>query len=239
LIRDQQQGSGGNPIGKRISFGGQEESDYTEIVGVVGDVRHFRFDMPPKPEAYSPYDQDPWPFMALVVRTEKDPLKLAGPVRSEIRAVDPDQPVYRVSTMDEVLWSSTRQRRLVVQLLGLFATVAIALALVGIYGVMSYSVGQRIHEFGLRMALGAKRAEVLKLAMEWCLKLVLTGVAIGLAASFVFTRFLSSLLYGISATAPLIYASVSLLLVGAAVTAAFIPARKASRVDPAIALRYE
>jgi putative ABC transport system permease protein len=177
--------------------------------------------------------------MALVVRAEKDPLSLAGPVRSEIRAVDPDQPVYRVSTMDEVLWESTRQRRLTVQLLGLFAAVAIALALVGVYGVMSYSVSQRIHEFGLRMALGAKRIEVLKLAMGWGLKLVLIGVVIGLVASFVLTRFMSSLLYGISAADPLIYASVALLLVGSAVMAALLPAQKASRVDPAVALRHE
>jgi putative ABC transport system permease protein len=230
---------GEDPLGKRMSFGGEEESDYAEIVGVVGNVRHFRFDKPPQPEAYAPYDQDPWPFMALVVRTDADPLDMAEPVANEIRGVDPDQPVYSVGTMNEVLWSSTRQRRLVVELLGLFAAVAISLALVGIYGVVSFSVSQRIHEFGLRIALGAKRSEVLKLAMEWGLKLVFTGVAIGLAASYALTRFISGLLYGMSATDPLIYVSVALLLVGSAVTAALLPAHKASRVDPAVALRYE
>ena len=215
------------------------EEDYGEIVGVVGDVRHFGFDRAPRPEIYAPYAYDPWPFMALVVRTEKEPLSYVGAVRSQILAVDPHQPVYGVRSMDQVLRDSTHQRRFTVQLLGLFAVIAILLALIGIYSVMSYSMSQRLHEMGVRLALGARRSQVLKLAMGWGLKLVLIGIVLGLGLSFVLTRFASSLLYGISPTDPVVFMSVSLLIVSVAALATYIPAHRVSRADPIEALRYE
>ena len=226
---------GDDPIGKRISVGGEER----EIVGVVGDVRHFGYDKPPRPEAYIPYYQDPWPFFALVVRTGADPASLAGVVRSQVLAVDGDQPVHSVSTMEQVLSDSIRQGRFTMLLLGLFASVAIALAVVGIYGVMSYSVNQRLHEIGIRMALGAERPEVLRLTMGWGLKLVSAGAVLGLLASVALTRLMSSLLYGISATDPVVFVGVTLLLLSVAAVAAFIPAQRAARFDPLSVLRHE
>ena len=226
-----------DPIGKRI--GVFSEEDYGEIVGVVGDVRHFGFDRAARPEIYAPYAYDPWPFMALVVRTEKEPLSYTGAVRSQILAVDPEQPVYGVRSMDQVLRDSTHQRRFTVQLLGLFAVIAILLALIGIYSVMSYSMSQRLHEMGVRLALGARRSQVLKLAMGWGLKLVLIGIVLGLGLSFALTRFASSLLYGISPTDPVVFMSVSLLIVSVAALATYIPAHRVSRADPIEALRYE
>jgi putative ABC transport system permease protein len=228
---------GENAIGKRIGVYGDE--DLGEIVGVVGDVRHFRFEQPPRPEIYAPYSYDPWPFMALVVRTETEPLSYAGAIRSQILAVDPEQPVYGVRTMEQVLRDSTQQRRFTVQLLGVFAAIAIVLALIGIYGVMSYSMSQRFHEMGVRLALGARRAQVLTLAVGWGLKLVLGGIVLGLGLSFALTRFASSLLYGITPTDPAVFLGVSLLLVATAALAAYIPARRVSHADPIEALRYE
>jgi putative ABC transport system permease protein len=226
---------GDDPIGKRISVGGEER----EIVGVVGDVRHFGYDKPPRPEVYVPYYQDPWPFFALVVRTGADPAALAGVVRSQILAVDGDQPVHSVSTMEQVLSDSIRQGRFTMLLLGLFAGVAIALAVVGIYGVMSYSVNQRLHEIGIRMALGAERPEVLRLTMGWGLKLVSAGAILGLFASAALTRLMSSLLYGISATDPVVFVGVTMLLLSVAAMAALIPAQRAARFDPLSVLRHE
>jgi len=226
---------GNDPIGERISIGGEER----EIIGVVGDVRHFGFDTPPRPEAYVPYYQDPWPFLALVVRTDADPASLAGAVRRQVLAVDGDQPVHSVSTMEQVLSDSIRQGRFTMLLLGLFAGVAIALAMVGIYGVMSYSVNQRLHEIGIRMALGAERPEVLRLTLGWGLKLVSAGAILGLLASVALTRLMSSLLYGISATDPMVFVSVTLLLLSVAAVAAFVPAQHAARSDPLRVLRHE
>jgi putative ABC transport system permease protein len=228
---------GENPIGKRI--GVYSDEDFGEIVGVVGDVRHFSFEQPPRPEIYAPYAYDPWPFMALVVRTETEPLNYAGAIRGQVLAVDPQQPVYGVQTMEQVLRDSTQQRRFTVQLLGVFAAIAIVLALIGIYGVMSYSMSQRFHEMGVRLALGARRAQVLKLAMGWGLKLVLVGIVLGLGLSFALTRFASSLLYGITATDPAVFMGVSILLMATAALAAYLPAQRVSRADPIEALRYE
>ncbi len=226
---------GEDPVGQRLSFGGEP----MEIIGVVGDVHHFSFEAPPRPEVYVPYEQDPWPFMALFVRAESHPLGLASAVRRQVLAVDKDQPVFAVSTMDQVLLDSTQSRRFTVRLLGAFAVIAIVLAVVGIYGVMSYTVNRRLHEIGIRMALGAQRSEVLRLTVGWGLKMVLVGVAIGIAAAIVLTRFMSSLLFGISATDPGVFVGVSILLIAAAFVAAYVPARRASRTDPLMALRYE
>ena len=227
-----------DPVGKRISVG--DEDFFREVVGVVGDVRHFGYERPPEAEGYLSYHQNPVPRMALVVRTRGgDPLRFVGAVTEQVYAVDGNQPVFAIRTMEDVLYQSTRQRRFTVQLLGLFAAVAILLALVGIYGVMSYTVNRRIHEIGIRMALGARSAEVIQLTLHWGLKLVLVGTILGVLGTLGTARVLSSLLYGISATDPAVLGVVILLLVAVASAAAFIPARRASRVDPVVALRHE
>ncbi|UCC71034.1 MAG: ABC transporter permease [Gemmatimonadota bacterium] len=226
---------GDDPVGRRILFG----ETPLEIVGVVGDVRHFGYDRPPRPEVYAPFAWDSWPFMALVVRAEVEPASLLDAVRAEVGAVDPDLPVYEVNTMEGVLSDSIRQRRFTVQLLALFAAVAVVLAVVGIYGVMSYSLNRRVHEMGIRLALGAERVEVLRLGMRWGLKLVSVGVLIGLVASLALTRLISSLLYGISTVDPAVYLGVAAVLIAAAALAAYIPARRAARLEPLVALKYE
>jgi putative ABC transport system permease protein len=228
---------GEDPLGRRIAIG--DESNSLEIVGVVGDVRHFSHDRRPRPEAYVSYYQDPWPMLGLVVRAETDPLSLAAAVRREILAVDSDQPVYAVNVMDRVLADSIRPRRFTAQVLGLFAGVAIALALVGVYGVISYTLSRRVHEMGIRMALGAGQADVLHVGLGWGLKLVLLGVGIGLVAATALTRFISSLLYGTSATDPAVFLATSVMLTAAAALAAYVPAQRAARLDPLAALRYE
>ncbi len=230
-----QQWPGEDPIGQRISFGSRE----IEIVGVVGDVRHFAYDRPPRPETYLAFAQDPWPFMALVVRADADVAAFIEPVRQQVLAVDPDQPVYSVGTMEGVLAESLRARRFTAFLLALFAGVALALAVVGIYGVMSYSVGQRVHEIGIRIALGAESTEVLRLVIAWGLKVVLAGTALGLLISLALGRSIAGLLFGVSPADPLIFTAVSLLLVATALVAAYLPARRAAMVDPLIALRHE
>ncbi|UCC74201.1 MAG: ABC transporter permease [Gemmatimonadota bacterium] len=226
---------GASPIGRRISFGGYS----AEIVGVVGDVRHFVYERPPRPEAYVPYLQSPWPFMALVVRAEVDAMSLSEAVRRELLAVDPDQPVYAVSTMERVLSDSIHQRRFILQLLGLFAAVALTLALVGISGVMSYSLNRRVHEMGIRMALGAQRVDVFRLSIKWGMTLVALGVVIGLVASLALTRLIAGLLYGTGTADPAVYLGVTIVLTAAAALAAYIPAYRASRLEPLTALRYE
>jgi putative ABC transport system permease protein len=174
-----------------------------------------------------------------VVRAENSAMNLSEVVRREVLAVDPDQPVYAVSTMEGMLSGSIHQRRFTVQLLGLFAAVALTLALVGIYGVMSYSLNRRVHEMGIRMALGAERVDVFRLSIEWGLKLVALGVVIGLVASLALTRLIEGLLYGISTADPAVYLGVAVVLAAAAALAAYVPAYRASRLEPLTALRYE
>ncbi|HSG82769.1 MAG TPA: ABC transporter permease [Gemmatimonadota bacterium] len=224
-----------DPIGQRIAFGSRE----VEIVGIAGDVRHFAYDRPPRPEVYIPFAQDPWPFMALVVRADGDPALLSEPVRQSVLAVDPEQPVFAAGTMAGVLADSLRAQRFTAFLLALFAGVAFVLALVGVYGVMSYSVNQRVHEFGIRVALGAERTQVLRLVIVWVLKVALAGTAIGLLIALALGRSIAGLLFGVSPTDPVILASVSLLLVVAALLAAYLPAHRAARVEPLVALRQE
>jgi putative ABC transport system permease protein len=160
-------------------------------------------------------------------------------VRAEVRVIDPDLPTYGIRTMEEVMAVSVGQQRFAMALLGVFAVIALALSAVGIYGVMSYSVSQRTHEIGIRMALGAEAGDVLKLVLRQGLMLTVTGMAIGLAATFAVTRFLRFLLFGISPTDPLTFAAITLVLGVVALLACYIPARRATKVDPMIALRYE
>lgn len=233
---------GEEPLGKRVTMGGPAGAPvpWLEVVGVVKDVRQFELTAEPKPQMYVPFEQ-PVFFRPshLIVKTEVEPGGLASAVRKTVWEIDKDQPVSNISTMKEVLSESISRQRFSMLLLGIFAAVALVLAAVGIYGVMSYSVAQRTHEIGIRMALGAQRSDVLKLAVGQGLKLVLVGVALGLAAAFVLTRVMSSLLFGVSATDPATLAIISLVLIGVALFASYIPARRATKVDPMVALRYE
>jgi putative ABC transport system permease protein len=175
----------------------------------------------------------------VVVRTETDPLSLAAAIAEVIRKAAPDLPVTHVMTMDELLAGSVSPRRFSAMLVGIFAILAVVLAAVGIYGVMSYSVSQRTQEIGVRMALGAQAANVRSMILMQTIKLTALGVAIGLAGAFLVARLLSSLLFGVATHDPLTFLGVTLLLIVVAVVAAFIPARRAMRVDPIVALRYE
>ncbi len=232
---------GEDPMGKRFKTGGfNSPNPWMEIVGVTKDVRQVKLDADPKPQMYVPYTQPEFFVPShLVVKTNVEPGSLAATVRRTVWEIDRDQPVSNVSTMEEVLSESVARQRFTMLLLCVFAATALALASIGIYGVMSYSVAQRTHEFGIRMALGARGLDVLKLAISQGAKLILIGVAIGLASSFILTRFMSSLLFDVTATDPLTFMGVSLLIVVIALVACFIPARRATKVDPLIALRYE
>jgi len=228
-----------DPIGKRVTIEMSNQPVPSEIIGVVGDVKHVGLDTEPRAMSYWPHPELARSFMTLVIRTESDPLSLAASVQREVRAIDKDQPVADVRTMEQLLSDSMARARFSTLLLSIFAAVALILSAVGIYGVMSYSVSQRTHEIGIRMALGASRRDVLKLVVGQGIVMSLIGMAIGLAASFALTRLISSLLFGVSAADPMTFTVVSLLLIGIALLACYIPARRATKVDPMIALRYE
>jgi putative ABC transport system permease protein len=230
---------GEDPIGKRINLGNPERSPWITIIGVVGDTKGVELDRESYPQMYSPLAQFPQRIMTLVVRTAGDPLALAGPVRRELAAVDKDQPFYNARTLEQVLSQSVSRQRFQTLLTAIFAGVGLLLAAVGIYGVISYTVAQRTHEFGVRIALGAGRSDVLGLVVRYGLGLAAAGVGLGLAGSLLLARLLSSLLYGVSSSDPLTFAGVSLLLVGVALAACYFPARRATKVDPMTALRHE
>ncbi|HKO61518.1 MAG TPA: ABC transporter permease, partial [Pyrinomonadaceae bacterium] len=232
---------GENPIGKRISFGQVEtDADWFQIVGVVKDVRQSDLITEIKPQLYVSYQQVAF-FVPrdLVVKTEVDPMSMAATVRKTIWEIDKDQPVSNIRTMDQIASESVGRQRFSMLLFAIFAGVALLLAAVGIYGVVSYSVTQRRGEFGIRMALGAQKSDVLKLTIGKALKLVLLGVIVGLAGAFALTRLMSSLLFGVGATDPATFAAITLVLVGVGLLASYIPARRATKVDPLVALRYE
>jgi len=193
----------------------------------------------PVSQAFLPLTQDPARGMGVVVRAASDPLTLAVAVRSAISSVDRTVPVFNVNTLDKQLHEQTAPVRFETTLLGLFGALAMLLAAIGSYGIMRYSVAQRTHEIGVRMALGAKRTDVLKLVVGQGFRLALTGVGIGLVGAEALTRFLSGLLYGVKPTDPLTFVGVSLLLIVVALLACYIPACRGARVDPMVALRYE
>jgi putative ABC transport system permease protein len=226
-----------DPLGKRLRI--EEGDPWMEIVGVVADVKHLGLDSQSRTELYVPYFKDPWPFMTIVVRSGSGSATLANAMRSEVWAVDRDLPVPDIKTMEQLLADSVARRRFNMLLLGIFGGVALVLAAVGIYGVMSYSVTQRTREIGIRMALGASRSDVLKLVVGQGMTLALVGIGIGLAAAFALTRVLTSLLFAVGATDPATFVIISGLLTGVALAACFVPARRATKVDPMTALRYE
>ena len=228
--------NGANPIGQRLRFGKQ---GLREIVGVVGDVKHAGLDRQPSPAIYSCYLQSPVPRMNLVVKTAADPEGLIRAIKDQVYAVDRDQPVYKIRTMERVVADSQSSPRLTLALLAVFALVALLMAALGIYGVLSYLVVQRTREIGIRIAIGAPGTQVISLILVQGLKLAGYGVCIGLAAAFVLTRWMSSLLYGVSATDPLIFAGVACFMAAVASAACWLPAMRAVHLDPLVALRSE
>ncbi|HKE60589.1 MAG TPA: FtsX-like permease family protein, partial [Pyrinomonadaceae bacterium] len=230
-------------IGKRISFSMRSPKWY-EIVGVVGNVKHRGLDIEDKPEFYVPMMQPLFataniPPLYLVVRTPAESLTVASVVRSELAAIDPDQPLSSLMTMEQRISDSVAPRRFNMFLLGLFAALALLLAAVGIYGIMAFSVTQRTHEIGVRMALGASRRDVLGLILRNGFKLALLGIGLGLIGAFAATRLLSALLFEVSPTDPATFVIDAVVLAVVALLACYIPARRATRVDPLVALRYE
>jgi predicted permease len=231
--------AGEEPVGQRIRMHADEKFG-REIVGVVGDVKARTLDAATGPQVYVPHRQDAgWGSMSLAVRTAGDPLALTPAVREEVRALDRGLPVYDVKTLDDVVAASFADRRLLSTLIAAFGAAALLLASVGLYGVISYTVGRRTHEFGVRMALGAEPRDVLRLVLRQGLALALAGVAAGVLASLAAARLMSSLLYEVSASDPFIFVLVPVLLVAVALLACYLPARRATRVDPMEALRYE
>ncbi|MEA2205262.1 MAG: putative transport system permease protein [Blastocatellia bacterium] len=235
---------GENPLGKRFKLGDPSDNEvpWVTIVGVAGDVRQMGVDEPVKPEMYFPYQQGIEPFYAprdLAIRTSVDPLSLVATASNEIHQVDPDQPISNVRTMDQVLGEETSARRLGMTLLTIFAGLALLLATLGIYGVLAYFVVQHTQEIGVRMALGAQRSNILALVLKKGMGLTLLGIGIGLAAAFALTRLMASLLYGIGSTDPVTYGAIALLLTIVALLACYLPARRATKVDPMTALMYE
>ncbi len=231
--------AGENPIGRHLRVEMMDDPPPTEVIGVVADAKYKTLEDPAYPMVYWPHPHLVYSDMTLVMRTNGDPLNVAAAARREIQAIDPDQPVADVRTMRSWMDELTARSRFGTLLLTIFAGLALALAAIGIYGVMSYSVTQRTHELGIRIALGAQARDVLKLILGRGLALTLVGIAIGLVASFALTRVLSSLLYGVSATDPVTFGGLSLLLTGVALLACYIPTRRAMKVDPMVALRNE
>lgn len=227
-----------NCLGKRMD-NWVREHDRLTIVGVVPDVRGYGTKKQNRPQLYLPYLQDGHAYMDLLVRTAGDPMDLAAAVRSQIRSVDADQPPYDIMTLEQGLREFLAPQRINMLLLATFAALALALASIGIYGVISYSVSRRTHEIGVRAALGAQPRDVLRLVLGQGMLLVGIGLGIGLAASFALSRVISSMLYGVSATDPLTFAGIALLLSIVAWMACYIPARRATKIDPMDALRRE
>src|SRR2546425_3073007 len=224
-----------DPIGKPLPLLG----DKLTVVGVVANTRHQGQSHDIDSEIYVPYLQRPEASMQLAVRTAAHPASLASAVRAQVVEIDPEQPIYNVSTLEQTLSDSVAPQRFNMALLGIFASIALSLATVGIYGVTAFSVKQRTHEIGIRLALGAQRQDVLKLVVGQGLKLTLMGAGVGMMGALALTRFLSSLLYGVTPTDPLTFVVVSLVLTSVALAACYIPARRATKVDPMVALRYE
>ena len=233
---------GDDAIGKHIKPGmsnGEDKPAWREIVGIVGSVHHLSLSSEPTPEYYVPHTQMPFDSMTIVARTEGDPRALISAVQREVRALDSELPVYNIKTLEEYVAASVAQPRFNTVLLAIFAGIALVLTAVGLFGVMSYTVRQRTHEIGIRMALGAAQTDVLKMVVRQGMTLAGIGMGIGLAGAYFLTQLITSMLFGIGATDPLTFVAISVVLAIVALGACFVPARRATRVDPMVALRYE
>lgn len=234
---------GVNPLGQKAAIYmkslSEKEIQPSEIIGVVGDVHQIGLDAAPEPAVYWPHPELVMSGMTILVRTSTDPLNLVSAARGELQKLDPELPLAAVATMDQLLADSLSRSRFTMLLLGIFAAVALVLAAVGIYGLIAYSVTQRSQELGIRIALGAQRRDVFRLVLTQGTRLTLLGVAVGVLSALALSRLLATLLFAVSGTDPLTFASVTVLLASVALLACFIPARRATRVDPIIALRYE
>jgi len=224
-------------LGKRLRFDSSEP--WSEVVGVVANVKHDGLLFADSPHCYSPHLQRPWPFLAVAVRSKLDQAALVSSIRRAVQQIDPNMPIAAIQTMREKMKGALATRRLTLALFSLFAVVALLLAAIGLYGVMSYSVAQRLQESGIRLALGAQTSDVLRLFVIQGMKPALVGLGIGLAAAFGLTRLMASLLFGVSSTDTLTYAACALLLICVALLACYFPARRATKVDPLVALRRE
>jgi putative ABC transport system permease protein len=226
-----------DPVGKQVKI--PDDGVTGMVVGVVGDAKHYWLDEEAQPQMYDAYSQSPGIFATVVVRTTVEPMSLAEPVRQAVWKVDGDQPMWKARTLESLIDRSMADRRFLMVLMGVFAALALALTIIGLYGVMSYAVSQRTQEIGVRMALGAGAGNIHRMVLRQGMKLVLIGVAGGLAAAWSLTRLMANLLFGVTATDPLTFGSISLALTLVALLACWIPARRATKVDPIIALRYE
>jgi putative ABC transport system permease protein len=235
---------GQNPLGKRMQIGATPDKDvpYMQVVGVVGDVRQ-GLDSDPQAEMYLPYKQAdallPVFQLSIVLRTAGDPRLQAAALHSALGEIDPNQPLVKIRTMEENMAASVTEPRFRTWLIGIFAGLALVLAAVGIYGVMSYAVTQRTNEIGIRVTLGAQPEDVFKIVVGEGLRLALLGVGVGIMAALVSTRILRTFLYGTSTLDPITFVVMTVLLTLVAVAASFFPARRATRVDPIVALRHE
>jgi predicted permease len=228
----------GDVLGKRIGFG-CEDSLCATIVGVVGNVKQESITADVMPEIFVPFEQMPMNGITLFVRTKGNPADFAHALRSEVFAIDKNQPVFSVKTLDQRVVETIATSRSLMLLFSGFALLALVLACVGIYGIISYAVSQRTREIGIRMALGARTVDVLRLVLKNGMTLVLAGIVIGVAGALALTRFLATLLFGVTPTDTLTFVVVSLVLITVALIACLIPARRATKVDPLEALRYE
>jgi predicted lysophospholipase L1 biosynthesis ABC-type transport system permease subunit len=224
-----------DPIGRRLDISGP--TYLREIVGVVGDVKQESLRTPTPPQVYEPFSQKPTRSFQVLLRAPENPTDLVDPVRRAVRAIDNAQPISTARLLDDMVARSLTRDRFSVLILGAFASLALLLAAVGLYGVMAYAVTQRTNEIGIRMALGAQPHGILRLVMIQSLQMVTIGLGTGLLAAFVLTRILASLLYEVKARDPITFTAVAILLAGVALAAALIPARRAARVDPVVALR--
>ncbi len=230
---------GEDPIGKHLKVAWGRSPEPVEVVGVVRDIRHDAMRDKPKPSVFLPYDQNPSMYSSLAIRSSGDPLRLTSAIKAEIQAVDKNLPVSEIRSMDSVLAESIARPRLESTLLSVFAALALILATVGIYGVISYSVSRRTQEIGIRMALGARSGSIAKLVVMEGLLLAAIGLACGIAAALALTRYLESFLFGVVATDKAVFGGLSALLMAVALAATLVPALRAARVDPMVALRHE
>ncbi|HEY0729590.1 MAG TPA: FtsX-like permease family protein, partial [Pyrinomonadaceae bacterium] len=227
-------------VGKRIRLGGDDDGQLLEVIGVVGRVKMESLNQnSDRVQGYFPYAQLPGGGMTVIVKGSSDPNQLVSSIRGAVKEIDPDQPIYNPRTMHEIRAESVAGERLNLTLLSLFAGIALVLAIVGIYGVMSYSVTQRTHEIGIRMAIGARPRDVFTMILGQGMKLALIGVAIGLLLAFALTRLMATMLFGVEPTDVPTFAGISILLISVAVLACYLPGRRATKVEPTVSLRYE